>query len=67
MNDQLSPREVQALALVAAGHDAKSAAKEMAISMHTVKDHLQFARLKLGARNSAHAVALAARAGVIQP
>ncbi|GGB29224.1 hypothetical protein GCM10011380_18400 [Sphingomonas metalli] len=53
--DRLSPREREVLTLIARGHDAKSAAQALGISVHTVNDRLLGARRKLGATTSREA------------
>lgn len=52
---RLTAKEVEALALVAQGHDAKSAARELDVSTHTIYERLRRAREKLGASNSREA------------
>ena len=46
----LTEKEKEALRLLLAGHDAKSSARELDISVHTLNDRLRSARRKLGAR-----------------
>jgi DNA-binding CsgD family transcriptional regulator len=48
----LTPKEIEALALIAQGHDAKSAARELSVSAQTIYERLRRAREKLGASNS---------------
>jgi DNA-binding NarL/FixJ family response regulator len=62
----LSAREREVLALIAAGRSNKSIALELAISEETVKTHLKNIRLKLGAHDRAHAVALGHERGLIR-
>jgi DNA-binding CsgD family transcriptional regulator len=54
----LTPKELEALALIAQGHDAKSAARELSVSAHTIYERLRRAREKLGASNSRAAARL---------
>lgn len=54
----LTPKEIEALALIAQGHDAKSAARELSVSSHTIYERLRRAREKLGASNSRAAARL---------
>jgi len=54
----LTPKEIEALALIAQGHDAKSAAQELSVSSHTIYERLRRAREKLGASNSRAAARL---------
>lgn len=53
----LSPRELECLRWVGAGHTDAQIAGVMRISASTVKTHVDGARLKLNARTRAHAVA----------
>lgn len=56
--DRLSAKEVEVLALIAQGHDAKSAAQKLSVSPHTIYDRLRRAREKLGVSNSREAARL---------
>lgn len=56
----LSEREKEVLRLLLLGHDAKSAARECKISVHTVNERLRSARRKLGASSSREAARLLA-------
>jgi len=61
----LSPREVDALSLLASGASRARAAEFLRISEHTLRVYIESARLKLGAQNTTHAVALALSRGLI--
>jgi DNA-binding CsgD family transcriptional regulator len=61
----LSPREVDALTLLALGHNRAQAANALSISEHTLRAYIESARLKLGAANTTHAVARAISRGLI--
>ncbi len=61
----LSPRERQALSVMATGVQFKVGARQLGVSYWTMKDHIASARKKLGARTTAQAVAVAARTGEI--
>ncbi|MGJ8544443.1 MAG: helix-turn-helix transcriptional regulator [Sulfitobacter sp.] len=61
----LSPREVDALALLAMGYSRTQAALALSISVHTLRVYIEGARRKLGAANTTHAVALAINARII--
>jgi DNA-binding CsgD family transcriptional regulator len=61
----LSSREREVLVLVAGGYELKDIAAELTISVPTVRTHLRNALRKLGARNRAHAIALAMQEGAI--
>lgn len=51
----LTNREKATLRLLLAGHDAKSIARELGLSVHTVNERLRDARRKLGAASSREA------------
>lgn len=51
----LTDKEKQTLRLILRGHDAKSAARELALSVHTVNERLREARRKLGVTSSREA------------
>ncbi len=53
--DALTDKEKQTLRLILRGHDAKSAARELALSVHTVNERLRDARRKLGVTSSREA------------
>ncbi|MEM9431267.1 MAG: LuxR family transcriptional regulator [Pseudomonadota bacterium] len=63
----LSPRERDALALLAAGRSRAEAAEKLNISEHTFRVYIDTARHKLGAVNTVHAVAKAVSSGLILP
>lgn len=54
----LSDRERQVLALLARSHDAKSIARTLQLSVHTVNEQLRAARQKLGVTSSREAARL---------
>jgi DNA-binding NarL/FixJ family response regulator len=58
---QLSPRQVEALQGLAAGKSRAQVARDMNISVHTLKSYLFIAFRRLGARNAPEAVAIMAR------
>lgn len=60
MISQLSEREKETLRLLLAGHDAKSAARALGLSIHTVNERLREARRKLGVGSSREAARLLA-------
>jgi DNA-binding CsgD family transcriptional regulator len=53
--DTLTERERHTLRLILRGHDAKSAARELGLSVHTVNERLREARRKLGVTSSREA------------
>ncbi|TDL81917.1 LuxR family transcriptional regulator [Palleronia sediminis] len=61
----LSPRETDALSLVASGMSRSAAARYLEISEHTLRVYIESARNKLGATNTTHAVARAIAKGLI--
>lgn len=63
---QLTPRETQVLTLMANGLTAKEAADQLGLSTSAANLYLSTARIKLGVPNTASAVAVAIRNGVIQ-
>jgi DNA-binding CsgD family transcriptional regulator len=56
----LSEREKEALRLLLGGHDAKSIARELGLSVHTVNERLRDARRKTGVSSSREAARLLA-------
>ena len=62
----LSKREREILQMVANGSTTKEVARDLGISPHTVKTHLERIFEKLGANDRAQAVAIAIRAGLVQ-
>lgn len=60
--EALREREKEALRLLAHGHDAKSIARELALSVHSVNERLRTARRKLGVTSSREAARLLAQA-----
>jgi DNA-binding CsgD family transcriptional regulator len=63
----LSEREQETLRLLLAGHDAKSIARHLGLSVHTVNDRLREARRKLGVSSSREAARLLAQADADHP
>ncbi len=53
--DALTDKEKDALRLLLRGHDAKSCARELGLSVHTVNERLREARRKLGTTSSREA------------
>ena len=62
---QLSPREVDAMTLLAMGYSRAQVAESLDISEHTLRVYIESARFKLGALNTTHAVARAMSRGLI--
>ncbi len=63
----LSAREIEVLRLLLTGHDTKSVARELGLSVHTVNDRLRDARRKLGVSSSREAARLLAVAELEGP
>lgn len=61
----LSPREIDALTLLAMGYSRAQAAESLSISEHTIRVYIEGARHKLGAQNTVHAVARAMSSGLL--
>jgi DNA-binding CsgD family transcriptional regulator len=61
----LSPREVDAMTLLAMGYSRAQVADTLAISEHTLRVYIESARFKLGAANTTHAVVRAMSRGLI--
>ena len=62
---RLSPREVDALTMLAMGYNRGQAAEALAISEHTLRVYIESARFKLGAANTVHAVARGLTLGLL--
>jgi DNA-binding NarL/FixJ family response regulator len=62
----LTPREREILALVGGGLSNKAVARQLGISVHTVKFHMEALFAKLDATTRAEAVAKGLRGGVIE-
>ena len=62
----ITPREQEVLTLIATGADLNQIADELAISVGTVRTHTRNLLPKLGARNRAHAIALAIQHDLIR-
>lgn len=61
----LSPREIDAMTLLAMGYSRAQVAQALTISEHTLRVYIESARFKLGALNTTHAVARAMSRGLI--
>jgi DNA-binding NarL/FixJ family response regulator len=63
--EALTPRELEVLALIAAGASNKLIARRLGISVHTAKFHVAGILGKLAAGSRAEAVAIATRLGLV--
>jgi len=63
----LTPRETQVLAAAAGGMSNKEIARELGISLHTVKFHLESLTRKLDASGRTEAVAKGIALGLLRP
>ena len=61
----LSPREIDAMTLLAMGYSRAQVSDTLSISEHTLRVYIESARFKLGAHNTTHAVARALSRGLI--
>lgn len=61
----LTARQMDILRLVAEGKENKQIADQLVVTLDTVKSTVRNAMHRLGARNRAHLVALAARLGLL--
>jgi two-component system response regulator DesR len=62
---RLTPREREVLELLASGTQAQQIARELGLSLHTVRDHIRAILGKLGAHSQLDAVVTADRLGLI--
>ena len=63
---EVTPRQVELLQLAAEGKTMPEMADELFLSRETIKEHLERARFIMGAKNIAHAIAIAFRDELIK-
>jgi DNA-binding NarL/FixJ family response regulator len=61
----LSPREAEVLHLLAAGKDVPQIARELVLSVHTIRGYVKDLRLKFSAHTQLELVAIARRRGLL--
>jgi DNA-binding NarL/FixJ family response regulator len=64
--EALTAREIEVLALIAAGNSNRSVAVHLSITEDTAKGHVKSIIAKLGVNDRTHAVTLALKRGIIQ-
>jgi DNA-binding CsgD family transcriptional regulator len=62
---RLTPREREVLGLAANGYTSKEIGQQIGIAHRTVERHIENSRLKLAARNRAHLISKALKAGLL--
>ena len=65
MVEHLSPRETEILRLLASGMTSDAIAEPLNLSQKTIRNHHYAIKSKIGAKNDAHLVWLAVRAGLV--
>jgi DNA-binding NarL/FixJ family response regulator len=65
-DDDLTPREIDVLRLIASGNANKVIAAELSITEETVKSHVASILSKLGANDRTHAVTIGLKRGIIE-
>jgi DNA-binding NarL/FixJ family response regulator len=65
-DDDLTPREIDVLRLIAAGNANKQIADQLSIGEATVKSHVTNILSKLGANDRAHAITIGLKRGIIR-
>lgn len=63
---RLTPTQHRVLTSMANGHTRAATGKQLHLAENTVAKHLETIRQRLGARNTAHAVAIAVAAGLVE-
>jgi DNA-binding NarL/FixJ family response regulator len=66
-SEQLTPREVEVVKLIALGESTKGIAQLLGLSIKTVASHRLRAMSKIRARNAADVARFAIRMGLVQP
>jgi len=66
-NDELTVRELEILRLLARAQSTKEIARNLDVSVHTVKNHSYNIFLKFGAHSRMEAIAIAIERGILEP
>jgi DNA-binding NarL/FixJ family response regulator len=66
-DESLTPREVDVLGLIAAGHANKEIATKLTVTEETVKSRVKTILSKLRAKDRAHAAIIGVKRGIIEP
>jgi DNA-binding NarL/FixJ family response regulator len=66
MEEQLTPREIEVLKLIACGHSGKQIAEQLGIAFRTARSHRSNLMEKLDVHDTASLVRYAIRTGLIQ-
>jgi DNA-binding NarL/FixJ family response regulator len=64
---ELTGRELEVLRMLTAGMSTEAMAQQLFVSSHTIRSHVRSLLLKLDAHSKLEAVAIATRAGLIEP
>jgi DNA-binding NarL/FixJ family response regulator len=67
LGTELTPREVEVLEVLSMGLSNSGIARELGISVNTVRNHVQNVLTKLGVHSKLEALAVAVREGIIDP
>jgi DNA-binding NarL/FixJ family response regulator len=65
-DDNLTPREIEVLRLIAPGNANKLITHQLSITEETVKGHVKNILSKLGANDRTHAITIAVKRGIIE-
>jgi DNA-binding NarL/FixJ family response regulator len=66
LGDDLTPREIEVLSMLAAGLSTEQIVQELMLSTHTVRNHIRSILAKLQAHSRLEAVAVAVRLGIVR-